>query len=103
MKRQVFVGSSASNETPLAKLRAIVPAFKGRKEGQRTPQQIREHYDVERELAARLRHASKRERRELYARLYDELFRRVPHHSQLTQKSSPEQAARAVTRQMRFL
>lgn len=77
--------------------------FQPRTLDRRTPEQIRDHYDIERELADRLRRASKVERRELYASLYDELFRRVPHHSQLTRKSSPEQAARAAARQMRFL
>jgi SAM-dependent methyltransferase len=77
--------------------------FQPRTFDRRTPEQIRNHYDIERELAARLRRASKGERRELYASLYDELFRRVPHHSQLTRKSSPEERARAAARQMRFL
>ena len=69
----------------------------------RTPEQIREHYDIEKELASRLRNASKESRRSLYSLLYDELFRRVPHHPQLTQKASPEERHRAIAAQMRFL
>jgi SAM-dependent methyltransferase len=69
----------------------------------RTPQQLREHYEIERELANRLRAASKQERRGLYSALYDELFRRVPHHPQLTGKSSPDDRARDVALQMAFL
>jgi SAM-dependent methyltransferase len=42
--------------------------------------QLREHYQIERELADRLRCAGREERRRLYALLYDELYRRVPHH-----------------------
>lgn len=49
----------------------------------RTPAQIREHYVVERELAARLRTAPREQRPALYAAVYDELFRRLPHHPQL--------------------
>ncbi len=49
----------------------------------RTPAQIREHYVVERELADRLRTAPRGERAALYGAVYDELFRRVPHHPQL--------------------
>lgn len=70
---------------------------------ERTPDQIREHYDVEKELAARLRTASKDERRSLYSAAYDELFRRVPHHPQLAQKASAEEKSRAVAWQMGFL
>lgn len=53
----------------------------------RTFEQIREHYVIERELAARLRRASKEERRQLYTEVYNELFRRVPLHPQLTAKA----------------
>jgi SAM-dependent methyltransferase len=69
----------------------------------RTPEQIREHYEIEKELASRLRNASKEERRSLYAAVYDELFRRVPSHPQLTQKASPEEKTRAIAAQMNFL
>ena len=55
----------------------------------RTMQQLREHYEIEKELASRLRNASREERRVLYSSLYDELFQRVPHHPQLIQKVSP--------------
>ena len=69
----------------------------------RTPEQIREHYVIEKELANKLRSASKQERRYLYSSLYDELYRRVPHHPQLTRKSSPIETAQAVISQMKFL
>jgi len=69
----------------------------------RTPEQIREHYEIEKELAGRLRAASKEERRRLYTALYDELYRRVPLHPQLTQKADPAARAEAVAVQMRLL
>ena len=53
----------------------------------RTREELRQHYDVERELADRLRTASKDERRTLYAEVYDELFKRVPLHPQHTIQS----------------
>lgn len=68
-----------------------------------TPEQLREHYEVERDLAARLRNAPRAERLPLYSALYDELFRRVPHHSQLTRKVDPRLSARFVRMQMRLL
>ena len=56
----------------------------------RTKENIREHYDVEKELAHKLRHATKEERGKLYSSLYDELYRRVPHHPQLRKKNKTE-------------
>lgn len=53
----------------------------------RTFERLRAHYLVERELAARLRAATREERRTLYASVYDELFRRVPDHPQLAAKA----------------
>jgi SAM-dependent methyltransferase len=41
---------------------------------------VREHYEIEKEIAARLRDSTSSERTEMYTRSYDELFRRVPHH-----------------------
>ncbi|BCA06174.1 SAM-dependent methyltransferase [Bradyrhizobium japonicum] len=55
----------------------------------RTPAQLREHYEVERELAARLRRTSADERVGLYSVLYDELYRRVPFHPRNTRKTDP--------------
>jgi 2-polyprenyl-3-methyl-5-hydroxy-6-metoxy-1,4-benzoquinol methylase len=40
-------------------------------------ERARRHFEIERELAGRLREASKDERRTLYAEVYEELFRRV--------------------------
>ncbi|MDH3588598.1 MAG: class I SAM-dependent methyltransferase [Gammaproteobacteria bacterium] len=56
-----------------------------------TDEQIREHYEIEKSLAAKLLEANKTERSALYSSLYEELYRLVPHHPQLTRKISPEQ------------
>lgn len=69
----------------------------------RDPKEIREHYEIERELAGRLRNAPPAERHRLYAAIYEELFDRVPHHPQIARKASPEETARSVGRQMAFL
>ena len=69
----------------------------------RTAAQIREHYIIEKELALRLRTASRAERRRLYTEVYDELFRRVLHHPQLQKKASPEDRQRVVRRKLRLL
>ncbi len=55
----------------------------------RTLERLRAHYEIEKDLAARLRQAPVADRRHLYAALYDELFRRVPDHPQLQAKASP--------------
>ena len=53
-----------------------------------TLEEIREFYEIEKELAAQLRLAPKHERKGLYTSLYDELFRRVPKHPQLQARAS---------------
>jgi SAM-dependent methyltransferase len=59
----------------------------------RTPEQLWEQYLVEKDLAMTLRSATKAERGKLYSSVYDELFRRITHHPQLTNKVSPAQRA----------
>src|SRR5882762_1417507 len=68
----------------------------------RTEQQVREHYLIERELADRLRSAPRSERRVLYSELYDELFRRVPHHPMLHEAGHAPQQSH-IARQLKFL
>jgi SAM-dependent methyltransferase len=70
---------------------------------QRTPDQIREHYEIEKRLAHRLRNSTREERQTLYTSLYNELFKSVPCHPQLTIKSSPEESARKVMYEIRYL
>ena len=43
---------------------------------QRTPEQLREHFTIERELADRLRYATRDQRRSLYSAVYDEYIAR---------------------------
>lgn len=69
----------------------------------RSPAAIKKHYDIEKELAAILRNAPVSDRVVLYASLYDELFRRVPDHPQLTRKRSPWAISRDVCRVMPLL
>jgi ubiquinone/menaquinone biosynthesis C-methylase UbiE len=67
----------------------------------RTPEEIRYHYEIEVELADRLRRASRAERRVLYTAVYDELYSRVesiPHRDSEAQWRTDE-----IRRQVRFL
>jgi SAM-dependent methyltransferase len=69
----------------------------------RTLEQIREHYEIEKELADKLRHASKQERRHLYSSLYNELYQRVPLHPQLTLKLSYKETIQAIRSPLKLL
>jgi SAM-dependent methyltransferase len=69
----------------------------------RSVQQIEEHYRIEKELADRLRHATREERRRLYSIVYEELFAQLPQHPMLTRKASAEETAQAVAGQMKLL
>jgi len=48
------------------------------------------NYQIERELSDRLRKANGKERKALYATVYDELYRLVPDHILLKEKEKPE-------------
>ena len=73
------------------------------KSEKRSEQELRTHYEIEKELAEKLRNASKSERRTLYTDVYDELYRRVPNHPQLTQKFSRKDQQKAIKKQMKLL
>jgi len=77
--------------------------FRSRPVEHRTADRLRQHYEVERELSDRLRTATKEQRRSLYGEVYDELFRRVPDHPQLTLKATPELNQLGLMRQLRLL
>lgn len=69
----------------------------------RSPERLRHHFEVERELAARLRASTRAERTELFKTLYGELFERVPDHPRLTRRETPEDSRRGVEKQLRLL
>lgn len=69
----------------------------------RTYEEIRQHYEIEKDLALQLRNASKQDRKHLYTELYDELFRRVPTHPLLTKKQDEKARTKAVDEQMELL
>jgi SAM-dependent methyltransferase len=80
-----------------------IPALRAPVPPNRTRDQLWQHYQVEKELAAKLRNASRLERRQLYSTAYDDLFRRVPHHLQLARKNSPAEQAASVQLQLGLL
>jgi ubiquinone/menaquinone biosynthesis C-methylase UbiE len=69
----------------------------------RTPERLRHHYEVEKELASRLRASTREERPALFKELYNELFDRVPDHPRLTRQESEVGNARRVQNQLNLL
>ena len=69
----------------------------------RTPDQVRQHYLIEKELAGRLKASRPEERRHLYNLLYDELYQRLPDHPRWTVKRDPEARKRAVQEELGVL
>jgi SAM-dependent methyltransferase len=69
----------------------------------RTREQLRDHYEIEKELADRLRSAPRAERLALYGTVYNELFRRVPLHPQLTKKAEAESFKWEIDGQVRLV
>ena len=69
----------------------------------RTPERIRHHFEVERELAQRLRKSTREERTALFKSLYTELFERVPDHPRLTMRESAEESAQHTAAQLKLI
>lgn len=90
--------SELSIQQQQLRLRRKLPA-----EELRTVGQVVEHYLVEKALASRLRTAPAERRPSLYPEIYNELFRRLPHHPQLTRKVTPEEDRVELQRQLKFL
>ena len=59
----------------------------------RTLEELWNHFQVEKALAASLKRADHAERRAIYETMYDELLRRVPDHPRLTRKEPPPSIA----------
>ena len=67
----------------------------------RLPDPLRAHYEIERELAIRLRSSRQEKRGALYSEVYTELFARLPDHPQ--HKADPEKRRRNTAIQVAFL
>jgi peptidoglycan/LPS O-acetylase OafA/YrhL/O-antigen/teichoic acid export membrane protein/SAM-dependent methyltransferase len=70
----------------------------------RTAEELREHFEIERELAAKLRSAvSREERRRLYSEVYRERSERISHHPLVRLADDPGARAASVIPQVRLL
>lgn len=63
----------------------------------------KERYEIEKELATRLRKSSREERKMLYVTLYDEFNQRVPIYTQLAQEQPAQDVTTLSSPQWRFL
>ena len=96
-RREISVTDHHSNTQDRERFETI----RRRERDPRSYEDIKLHYDIEKELATRLRQASKEERRTLYNALYDEAYRRIPRHP--TRKDDPAVRADNVARQLSLL
>jgi SAM-dependent methyltransferase len=72
-------------------------------EDTRNREQLRRHFEVERELGSRLRNSTREERSELFKTLYSELFTRVPDHPRLVRRDTEAESRASVAAQMKLL
>jgi hypothetical protein len=61
----------------------------------RSFEQVMNHYLVEKSIAEKLKKANMRERKLIYATMYDELFKKVPDHPRLMQRDNDQLTLRA--------
>ncbi len=73
------------------------------KQEQRSPESLRHHYEVEKDLHYRLLASTRENRPELFGKLYDELFERVKDHDRVTRRETPEECRIAVEARMRLI
>ena len=73
------------------------------KRERRAPAEIIGHYIVEKELAKRLKDADSEERKGLYKTVYDELYKRVACHPQITRKIDAKAQKLSICSKMKFL
>jgi SAM-dependent methyltransferase len=72
-------------------------------DGQRSLERLRAHWEIERELAQRLKTADREQRTVLYGSLYDELFQRVPDHPQVVRRADPAERKASADMQAAFV
>ncbi len=80
------------------KLQIQIPAEDGR-----SLEQVTEHYILEKKLADQLRASGKQERQYLYTELYDQLFKNLPHHPQISRKNDAEASKLEIDRKMKLV
>jgi len=81
----------------------MFPEFMVPNSSGRTNEQVRRHFEVEREIANRLKAADREGRKEIFRTMYDELFALVPDHPRLVRREDPARTQRAIRRKLALL
>jgi len=71
--------------------------------GNRTLEQIRNHYEVEKAIATRIKKATREERKIIYRTMYDEVFKQVPDHPRLRSRENLKMTAVANQNKLRLV
>jgi SAM-dependent methyltransferase len=69
----------------------------------RTLEQLRNHYQVEKAIAARLKRAAKEERTVIYRQMYEELYSQVPDHPRLQRSTEGNSSRRENLNKLRLV
>ncbi|WP_049891051.1 methyltransferase domain-containing protein [Methanohalobium evestigatum] len=69
----------------------------------RTYEAIKNHYDVEKQIANKLKKSTREERTEIYRNMYDELFSKVPNHPRLLKRNNEEERKKSINNKLNFL
>lgn len=70
---------------------------------ERSIEELRQQYEIEKKFAQVLKHASRQERKGLYAKLYNELLTTVPGFPQLAKLNDPQALTQEIRMQMNFV
>ena len=95
-------GEPRASETSVMILNAVSDSYdRGYTVPDQSVDRLFEHYTIERRLADRLRAAPPGQRSRVYGEVYDELFRCIPDHPQLS--IDPAQRNQQVLARLRFV
>lgn len=69
----------------------------------RTVRQLKNHFEVEKAIASRLKQVDRAERARIHRTMYDELFEKVPDHPRLRRREDPQRSAAINRARLRLL
>jgi SAM-dependent methyltransferase len=98
--RLIAARDDSHRSTAALSSRHVATDHRAEAAGGRSLERLRAHWQIERELATRLRHSTREQRATLYGALYDELFRRVPDHPQLLRRAGTEERMAEISEAM---
>jgi SAM-dependent methyltransferase len=79
------------------------PSLRSRPPSNRSYAQLLKHYEIEKNLATRLKQSRREERTAILNSMYDELFEKVPDHPRLVRRNDEAATERYITSKMALL